>query len=160
MFNIKIFGTKFYSKNKIGDFDWMCKQSEYSDSLFIFNDNEEFHNSCRPGSGNAIMRKYNKYSDLEIPRSAGIPTGTLKNGGYQIFRNDTKKNIDNSIIEIIDLIIKYKYNKIFYSSEENGLLGTSIFNVDNDVLLYITSKIHSLTSNDIQIIKYMENDNP
>jgi hypothetical protein len=34
----------------------MCNNSVYNDSLFIFNDNEEEHNTNSIGGGNAIIR--------------------------------------------------------------------------------------------------------
>ena len=158
MFNLQIFGLKFVKSGQFGDFDWMSKQNEHSDSLFIFNDNEEYHNTCKNGIGNAVMRKYNKYSNLTKPKSAGIPTGTLKNGGYQILNTHAKQQIDNAFDEIIDLVVKYKYKQIYYSSEFDGKLGTSIFDVNEKVVKYITHKLFTLSTNPIQIIKIIPND--
>ena len=157
MFDIKVIGIKFIGQNQIGDFYWMCNQAEYSNSLFIFNDNEEYHGTNRKGAGNAIMRKLNKYSNLAIPISAGIPTGTLEQGGYTKLNAHSKKQIDWSINEIIELINFYDYKKIYYSSELDGILGTSIFEVDKTVLKYITHKIFSLTNYPVQIIKLLPN---
>ena len=159
MFNIQIIGIKFVGANMFGDFNWMCDQEEYLDSLFIFNDNEEYHNTDRRGAGNAIVRKYNKYSKLDIPKSVGIPTGTLKNGGYKNLNTHSKNIIDNSIKEIIELIEKYNYKKIYYSSEQDGLLGTSLFEVNILVKKYITEQIFKLSNNPIQIIKIIKNNN-
>lgn len=157
MFDIQIIGIKFTGTNKFGDFNWMCMLEEYSDSLFIFNDNEEFHNTSRKGAGNAIMRKYNKYSNLQIPKSAGIPTGTLKDGGYTKLNSHSKNQIDNSIKEIIELIKKFKYKRIYYSSELNGKLGTSIFHVDDQVIGYITNELFKLSNKPVQIVKMLSN---
>ena len=77
MFDIEVIGIKFTSCNQYGDFYWMCQQNKYSNSLYIFNDNEEYHNTNRRGAGNAIMRTFNRHSDYEVPFSAGIPTGLL-----------------------------------------------------------------------------------
>lgn len=155
MFNIELIGIKFFGTNQFGDFNWMCKKEEYANSLFIFNDNEEYHNTCKTGAGNAIMRKFNKYSHLEIPLSAGIPTGTLKFGGYSVLDSHSKKYIDDSIVEIIELINLFKYKKIYYSADIDGKLGTSIFEVDKCVIDYITFKLFSLTNKPIQIIKIL-----
>jgi len=157
MFNIQVTGIKFVKPNRFGDFNWMCEQDKYSNSLFIFNDNEEYHKTCRSGAGNAIMRKYNQYSQLKIPKSAGIPTGSLVNGGYLQLDTHTQKQIDNAFIEIIELIGDYNYKNIYYSSEPDGKLGTSIFDVDERVIKYITNKLFSLTTNPIQIIKVLSN---
>ena len=158
MFNIKLIGVKFTKPNQFGDFNWMCHQNEYSDSLFIFNDNEEYHNTCNGGAGNAIMRKYNKYSKLDKPKSAGIPTGTLEYGGYQSLSNHSINQINNAFDEIIKLINIYKYKKIYYSSELDGKLGTSIFNVSDNVVKYITHRLFTLTTNPVQIVKVLPND--
>lgn len=126
----------------------MYHQDDYNDVLFIFNDNEEHHNTNRRGAGNAIMRKYNKYnSNLDRPRSAGIPTGTLEDGGYQELNSHVIVQVDNAIEEIKEIIKKYNYNKICYSAEKDGVLGTGIFTVDRSVLEYITTKIKELKNN-------------
>lgn len=158
MFDIQVIGVKFVKPNQFGDFNWMSNQEEYSDALFIFNDNEEYHNTCRGGAGNAVMRRYNKYSKLSKPKSAGIPTGTLEYGGYQKLDKYSLTQIDNAIDEIIQLIHKHKYKQIYYSSELDGKLGTSIFVVNDKVIKYITYRLFSLTINPIQVIKSLPND--
>ena len=60
---MKVTGTIFKNRNEFGDFMWMKDQKEYSNSLFIFNDNTEYHDTNRRGAGNAIMRMFNKYND-------------------------------------------------------------------------------------------------
>lgn len=157
MFDLEVIGIKFTFPKQYGDFYWMCRQKEYSDSLFIFNDNEEYHYTNQRGAGNAIMRSFNKYSNLTIPISAGIPTGTLKDGGYSKFTPEIKNVIDNSFNEIIELIEKYKYRKIYFSSELNGKLGTSIFEVNTKVIDYITNSIYKLSINPVKIIRLMPN---
>ena len=152
MFNIQLVGVKFVKPNQFGDFEWMCNQEIYSDSLFIFNDNEEHHNSNKRGAGNAIIRQYNKYSDLDVPRSVGIPTGTMSSGGYTTFNLETKNKIDGYFNELTELITQHKYTHLYYSAESNGMIGTSIFKVNPKVLEYITWKIHSLTSKPIKIV--------
>lgn len=157
MFNIQLIGVKFVKPNQFGDFEWMCHDEKYSDALFIFNDNEEYHDTCKGGAGNAVMRRYNKYSKLSKPKSAGIPTGTLEYGGYQSLNKHSVQQIDSAIEEIINLIKLHNYKQIFYSSEIDGKLGTSIFNVEDKVVRYITHKLFSLTINPIQIIKSLPN---
>ncbi len=158
MFNIQIIGIKFISRNEYGDFYWMSQQQEYSGSLFIFNDNEEYHETNRKGAGNAIMRMFNKHSNFIPPRSAGIPTGTLSDGGYQKFTPEIKKIIDDSVKEIIELVKKYKFHTIYFSSELDGKLGTSIFQVNPKIIKYITSCIYNLSINPIRIVKLLQTD--
>lgn len=152
--SFELIGSVFKGFGKEGDFSWMIKQPEYQKTLFIFNDNTEDHtNYCR-GGGNAVMRPFNKYNpesheDGEFPRSAGIPTGDRwgKNaGGFTELDDNVKKIINDSIDEIRELIQKYNYDKVIYSSEKkpNDILGTGIFDVDKEVLEYVTEKIHEL----------------
>lgn len=150
---MEVIGTIYNGSNRFGDFNWMIKNPIYNDALFLFNDNEEYHNTCQPGAGNAIIRKYNKFSDLVVPRSAGIPTGTMRAGGYTKFNHEIKNKIDGYYNEIKELIEKHKYTTIYYSSEPTGLIGTSIFKVNYKVLEYITSKIHLFSNGTIKIIK-------
>ena len=148
MSEIEITPNIYKGGEQVGDFYWMYHQDEYNDVLFIFNDNEEYHNTNRRGAGNAIMRKYNKYnSNLDRPRSAGIPTGTLEDGGYQELNSHVIVQVDNAIEEIKEIIKKYNYKKICYSVEKDGVLGTGIFTVGRSVLEYITTKIKELKNN-------------
>jgi len=151
---MKIIGTKFVKTGQYGDFEWMCQQEEFSNSLFIFNDNEEYHHTNRKGKGNAVIRKYNKYNDkLEKPKSAGIPTGTLKNRGYSKLNTHVKEVVTEAISEIIELINKYNYETIYYSIGPDNKLGTGLFNVNRNVIDFIDNLINSLASLPIQTIK-------
>lgn len=142
---MKVTGTIFYKKNEVGDFMWMMKQNEYKNSLFIFNDDTENHYTNNKGKGNAIVRPYNKYNNfIRIPKSAGIPTGSLKHGGFAEFNENIQNIIDESFDEIIELIKKYNYTEIIYSADKKGNLGTGLFKVNKDVIEYITSLIKSL----------------
>lgn len=148
--NIQIYGTKFTKRGQIGDFDWMIQQPNYQNSLFIFNDNEEHHMSMRRGAGNAVIRPYNKYnSNITIPLSAGIPTGTMLRGGYNFLTSDAQNVIDNSIKEIIELIKLHEYDSIYYSVGPDNVLGTGLFKVDKSVIEYIDKKIHELSIKEV-----------
>ncbi len=151
--NVNLIGTIFSGSNKFGDFNWMIQQEEFDNSLFIFNDNEEHHNTNIKGGGNAVIRCFNKYSNLDKPRSAGVITGTLQDGGYSYFTIDIMQKITECFDEIKYLINKYNYNTIYYSSDLEGRIGTSIFNVDTKVIDFITFNLHSLTRKPIQVIK-------
>ena len=59
---IEIIGTVYKGNGLYGDFEYMIKSGKYENSLFIFNDNEISHQTCDKGRGNAIIRKYNRFS--------------------------------------------------------------------------------------------------
>ena len=142
---IQLVGSVYTESGKLGDFNWMCQQPEYANTLFIFNDDEETFSTCRGGGGNAIMRKYNKHNKkLTKPKSAGIPTGTRANGGYQKLDSHVITVVTNAIGEIKELLNKYNYETIIYSVGPNGKLGTGIFNVSEDVIDYIDNQIKLL----------------
>jgi len=140
----KIIGTVYKDNNEYGDFEWMIRQTKYNDALFLFNDNMEHHMDSNEGAGNACIRKYNRFSSFhKYPRSAGIITGSLRNGGFAELDKSTKNLIDINFEEIKYLIKKFGYKRIFYSRDKKSKkLGTCIFDVDDDVLKYITKKIY------------------
>ncbi len=142
---VRIIKTTYEGRNEYGDFNFMIKQEEFNNSLFIFNDNVEDHFNSKKGGGNAIIRKYNRHGELDKPRSAGIPTGSLENGGFDELNEITKYVVLSSIQEIKDLIQKYNYDTIIYAiDKKTGKLGTSIFDVDDDVIDYIDKQINLL----------------
>ena len=127
---IQIYGTHYTKKNTFGDFKWMCEQKEFEDSLFIFNDNEEYHNTNGYGIGNAIIRKYNKHNKtLSKPKSAGICTGTLKNKGYKELSEYNKNATYLDIGSAFDGLVRFSrdwhfvssYSQIIYESYKNLL---------------------------------------
>lgn len=142
---VKVKGNVFVKKNQIGDFNWMIKQPDYKDILFIFNDNIEYMNTCVKGNGNAGIRIYNQYNKkLDIPRSAGIPTGSIKSGGFTKLTEKVKAYIDESIDKIKTIIKKYNYKKVIFSKSENGDFGSDIFTIGSDVKGYILHRLHDL----------------
>lgn len=140
--NIEVIGSVYKKNGQEGDFDWHIKSGLYEDSLFLFNDDEKRNKWKKAGRGNAVIRKYNKYA-LKTPRSCGIVTG--KEVGYDELTDEVKKKIDRCFEEIKEIIHKYNYKKVYYSTETpNGLLGTSIFKVGDKVISYITERIKEL----------------
>jgi hypothetical protein len=138
-------GTVYSGRRKWGDFTWMCQQPEFSHSLFLFNDNEEYHSTCRKGKGNAIMRRYNKWNrKLEKPIAAGIPTGTLRQGGYTSLDSHVINQVCNAMAEIRELLETYSYDTIVYSVDPSGKLGTNLFSVCPEVIDFIDSQIRGL----------------
>jgi len=143
---VKVIGTIYSKRNAVGDFEWMIEQPENKDALFIFNDNEEAYiaNSDARGIGNAVIRPYQKANP---PRSTGVPTGHRFRGnayGYSELSPSVKHIIDASVQKIKELVKKHGYTTIFYSSDKNGMLGTSIFKVGTDVIEYITEQLLAL----------------
>ena len=156
------------------DFTRMIKQPQYANTLFIFNDNVNDHDTNISGGGNAAIRSYNRYrKDGGKPLSAGISTGTsVPYKGFasldekitavgsreQMMRAQYAKSltsqtpsftardiIDRDIQEIKDLISKYKYNRVIWSQDKTtGKLGVQLFNPSGDVIDYITDKIKNL----------------
>jgi len=138
-----IYASKY--KTKRDGFEVLMKKNQFTKTLFIFNDNEREHDSCKRGSGNAVIRKYNVYSSLEYPKSHGIPTGVYRKG-YSELNEECMTAIDNAISEIKELLSTGYYDSIMYSMEDDQdiVLGTGIFTVSRDVLVYITKQIFSL----------------
>jgi len=141
---MKLVASQFSGINKEGDFNWMVNQEKYQNSFFIFNDNYEYFKTSRIGLGNAVMRKYNKYSNLDFPRSAGIITGSIIYKGFQSLNNYSKSWIDVSFNDLEILLSMHDYDYVFFSSNNEGLLATSIFSIGMDVRMYITNLIYSL----------------
>jgi hypothetical protein len=140
---IKLVPSVFSAPNQVGDFGWMIQRSEYSDGLFIFNDNQEafYTKYKRKGGGNAIIRPY-RYKNPK--RAVGVPTGT-KRGGYKQLTPFEKRVIDDAIAEIKSSLDAGNYKRVFYSAESDGkTLGTSIFVVNEDVKKYIVSELQKL----------------
>jgi hypothetical protein len=139
-----IVGTVFTKKGIEGDFEWQIKSGLYEDCLFLFNDDEMRRKWKKAGAGNAVIRKYNRYACPSRPRAVGICTGDA-NGGYSGLVAHAKEVIDDCIQDVRNTIQQYGYKKVYYSAKSpNGLLGTSIFQVNPEVLQYITEQIHKL----------------
>jgi hypothetical protein len=145
MNKIQLIPSVYKGRNTVGDFGWMIQQPEYSDALFVFNDNEEafVQQSRVKGAGNAVIRPYQHSIP---PRSTGIPTGRYIpgkiNAGYTSLNDGKAKTmIDWGMQRIHTLLATGKYRRVYYSSDGTGGLGTGIFNVGNDVKRYIIAEL-------------------
>lgn len=77
----------------------------------------------------------------------------MENGGFEELNEEAIQVINGSIKLIEKIIIDYSIKTVYYSTnDKNGLLGKSLFDVDNEVLSYITTKLKKLTSNPITVI--------
>jgi hypothetical protein len=141
---VELVGSVFKSGGKPGDFNWMIRQPEYDDALFVFNDNEQEFRAhqrhapgsqrCRPGGGNAVIRPY---QCRRPQRAAGIPTGS--NGvGYARLNDHVRAVIDDALDAIGALVATGGVGRVIYSAaNETGDLGTGIFEVGLDVRAHI-----------------------
>jgi hypothetical protein len=150
---MKLVGSVFQGGSKPGDFSWMIEQPEYSDALFIFNDNEqEFYlhrqqhapgsDRCSPGGGNATIRPY----QCRLPqRATGVPTGS--NGvGYSQLNKHVRGVIDEALGTIADLVAGGQVATVIYSADQAGGLGTGIFKVGPDVRGYIVDGLRRVAT--------------
>ena len=136
-------------KGKEGDFLWEIKKTikdgSVPETLYIFNDNDNHHYTTIKGKGNGQIRIYNREAQ-DKPNSAGISTG--KDVGFKDLNDDeeVKRIIHRDILEILDILSTGNYDKVKYSKEspDNITLGTGIFDVNDDVLEYITELINML----------------
>jgi hypothetical protein len=120
-------------RSAFSDFGWMRNQLEFDDALFIFNDNEETFLAhlqnpneknglgCLSGGGNAVIRPW---QCEDRPRSAGVPTGTLSNGGYEDLSPEVVAIIDQAIAAIREDIARFNFKRVFFSSCEKGTTET------------------------------------
>lgn len=142
----------FDGVGKDGDFGWMLTQSEYTEALFVFNDNEEQFlaflrdqtpgsSGCTAGGGNAVIRPYRCQLP---PRAAGIPTG-VSGAGYSELTAEARQVIDEALGVIDGLLASGLYQRVFYSAASaSGDLGTGIFDVGDDVKRYIVTRLQAL----------------
>ena len=144
---VSIVPSVYKKDNEVGDFLWMIDQDEYSDAFFIYNDNKsqflEFHSdprgpsACYAGLGNGKLRPWQCKTP---PHAAGIPTGPNFTG----LTEDVKKMIDDGITYFRKTIKANNYKRVIFSSDGHGGLGTSIFDVPQEVKDYIIKGIYSL----------------
>ena len=148
--SFEVIGSVFDEPGRDGDFSLMSGQAEHEKTLFIFNDNEEqfraFERGERSGitagGGNAGVRPLR---GLKPPRAAGVPTGTLKGGGYSRLDEATKKVINESIAVIQELLNSGDYERMIFSKDKSSpTLGTGLFFVAEDVKKYIYDALMSM----------------
>ncbi|HUF03133.1 MAG TPA: hypothetical protein VMM38_03070 [Aridibacter sp.] len=145
--SVELTGVTFRRPGEFGDFRWMIERPEHSDALFIFNDNKEqflaFRSDPRPpwacteGGGNAVIRPC---QCEDPPRAAGIPTGSAGRGFQGIDEHFTEL-IDRAIADIRELVGTGNYEKVFYSADDKGYIGTGIFDVGPENKVYITKSL-------------------
>ena len=144
---IKVTRSIFKSSGCLGDYLWMSNHPEFAQALFVFNDNQEQFDAFvagKPsgftaGGGNAAIRPLRK---LSPPRAAGVPTGTLRDGGYVALDESTKAKIDEALAVIEALLKTGDYDQVVIPTSKDGnTLGTGIFDVAPEVRDYIFSQL-------------------
>jgi hypothetical protein len=159
--NTQVIASQFHGRNKDGDFNYMIMRDMDMEvdplTLYIYNDNTEsyYSHGYRAGAGNAIIRQYNQFNPKMLrPFSAGIPTGSLENGGFEELSQEAIHVINGSIKLIEKIIKEYSIKTVYYSTnDKSGLLGKALFDVDEDVLLYITDKLKKLSSKPVIVLE-------
>jgi len=93
----------------------------------------------RRRGGNAIIRSYQCENP---PRATGLSTGIYRqNSGYTDLNDGNAKKVIDQGINKIKILYSNKYNKIIYSRDGKGGLGTGIIKVGDDVKKYIVANI-------------------
>ena len=144
---VTVIGSVYSSAHQPGDFGWMIKHASYDDALFVFNDNEaqyKLHRDdptaaggCQAGGGNAGIRPHQCETP---PRAAGVPTGP----GYDTLTPAVQAIVDEAVGAIGKIVAANGYQRVFFSADANGDLGTHIFHVGNDVKAYIVKSLKAL----------------
>ena len=148
---MQVVGSVFQGRGRPGDFAWMIEQPDWSDALFVFNDNEEQFRAyqrdpadprgCTRGGGNAAIRPYRC---ADPPRAAGVPTGA-GGAGYGSLTDAVRDVIDDAVAVVRSVAESAGYERIVYSAaDDSGRLGTGIFEVGEDVKAYIVERLRGL----------------
>jgi hypothetical protein len=150
---VQVIGSQFSKLGDYGDFGWMIPQPAYDDALFIFNDNQEQFLAyledltpdtygCQKGGGNAGIRPYR----CQVPpRAAGVPTGVIETmSGYSKLTPAVKNIIDAALGIIRGTLASGHYERVFFSADDKGELGTGTFRVGDDVKSYIVAELRKL----------------
>lgn len=123
---------------RLGDFVWMREQSEFSRTLFVFNDNEgqfvDFEHGrpsgLQSGGGNAAIRPWR---GEDPPRAAGIPTGRTGRG-YPILDDHVREVLGRALGIVQDLVDTGRYDTLVFSRDETDeTLGVNIFRPHPDI---------------------------
>lgn len=129
----------------------MAEQSEYARTLFVFNDDFDVFTAflagdrekgCIAGSASAAIRPLRC---LEIPRAAGVPTGSKRKGGFTALTDDVKEGIDLSLYIIRSPLATGHYDQVVFSKDPfRETLGTGLLRVSEDVKQYIYDALMGL----------------
>lgn len=158
---MKVVGVLFVQAGEEGDFKWMRMQYKYRNTLFLFNENVVDSYSDKPlaGAGSAAIRPYT-HRFVDKPRAAGIPTGwSVASRGFTTFDFLTKKIIDWSFERIRTILHNdTEIDQIIFScsSGDPTRIGTSIFQLPEKIVSYISDGIAALADESSDDIKSHE----
>lgn len=158
---MKVVGILFVQAGEEGDFKWMRLQNKYRNTLFLFNENVVDSYSDQPlaGAGSAAIRPYT-HRFVDKPRAAGIPTGwSVASRGFTTFDFLTKKIIDWSLERIRTILHNDSdIDQIVFScsSGDRTRIGTSIFQLPEKIVSYISNGIAALANESGDDIKSHE----
>ena len=112
-------GILYTTKGAEGDFQWMIKQPQYNNTLFIFMENfvDAMRQDSEAGGGTACLRPYSLYHQPDSSYklcAAGVPTGwSHETHGFSIMDADVK--------QAIDLFVFCQAKKFFSSSAPHNV---------------------------------------
>ena len=139
-----------------GDFDWMHKQPQYQDALFVSLENViDMMTANVPGGGSACLRDKAFYDSLtesdKKKCSVGIPTGWSKeSGGFTVLDTRTRGVIDGSFDRLCRVLQYFpkRFKRVIYPCDETDptRIGTRIFkgSLAETVIEYISMRLHAL----------------
>ena len=155
---MKVTGLSFTKKDSYGDFLWMIKQPEFSNVLFVFNENyiDSQDDIAYQGAGSAVIRPYT-HRFHTLPKAAGIPTGwCIQTGGFDHMNRYVQLAIDYSFQRIERILYDDKsLTEIMFSCDEHNdkIIGSRIFKPSSQVIEYVSKRLASLQSINLEVCK-------
>ena len=145
---VAIMPVRFKGYQKVGDFEYMIKDSHHGRSLFlIFENIYDMLEKDVAGGGTAVLRPW-CFPQAKTPRAAGVPTGWTAAGGFPDLTKQVQYAIDLAFERIHTLLHTYNFNRVVYScdAEDASKIGTGIFSktLGQDVIDYISRRIHHI----------------
>lgn len=146
----------FRKKGEDGDYQWMIKQAQYDDALFVFTENflDSMRIDAEAGGGTACIRPFSMYhgADTANVRAVGVPTGwSVETGGFAYFdKAEVRRAIDLAFDRILVLLktTHAHIRRVIYSADaqDPSIIGTGIFakTVSSTVVQYISERIREL----------------
>ena len=166
-------GILYTTKGAEGDFQWMIKQPQYNNTLFIFMENfvDAMRQDSEAGGGTACLRPYSLYHQPDSSYklcAAGVPTGwSHETHGFSIMDADVKQAIDLAFERIVILLYGrlQHVTEVIFSADSNApnMIGTGIFKktIGHDVVHYISQRLKGLpsevySSRTLQVVRLQE----
>lgn len=150
----KVKGVVYRGKDKLGCFKYMSESTEYDHILFLFNGNmvSSMHEEAREGGGSAVVQPLTYMYEKQRPRSVSIPTGwSIASGGFTELDRYSKRAIRNAIERVKRILIEDSSLKLVVFScdtDDHTKIGSNIFNVCDEAILFISKAIRQLCAFD------------